>query len=107
MEFDRPLDQALALRCLWVKDAGGAPIPGRVVVGPEERSWFFHLDYPWDEAGYQIGVDPSLEDLAGNLPGRVFDRDVTRDYGGGSGPGELLVRFSCSPTSAPLGGPAP
>ena len=107
VEFDRPLDQALALRCLLVRDAGGNPIPGRVVVGPEERSWFFHPDSPWDEAGYQLAVDPSLEDLAGNLPGRVFDRDVTLDDGGSSGPVELLIRFSCSPTSEPLGGPAP
>ena len=103
VEFDRPLDQALALRCLLVRDAGGAPIPGRVDVGLEECSWFFHPDSHWDEAGYQVAVDPSLEDLAGNLPGRVFDRDVTRDDGGDAGPGNLSLGFSCAPKSAPLG----
>ena len=103
VEFDRPLDQALALRCLLVRDSGGAPIPGRVDVGLEECSWFFHPDSQWDEGGYQVAVDPSLEDLAGNLPGRVFDRDLTRDDGGGAGPGNLSLGFSCAPKSAPLG----
>jgi hypothetical protein len=76
--FDRPLDHALAARCLRVVDAGGRPIAGAVTVGPEERSWALVPRSPWPPAAYGLVVDDALEDLAGNSVRRVFDRDLAR-----------------------------
>ena len=76
VEFDRPLDHALALRCLRVAAADGATVPGRAVLGPGELRWCFTPAVPWPEGAHELHVDTALEDLAGNSVRRVFDRDL-------------------------------
>jgi hypothetical protein len=75
--FDRPLDHALAARCLQVTGDAG-PIAGSGDVGLDDRSWTFVPAAPWVAAPHRLVVDPVLEDLAGNSVHRVFDRDLTR-----------------------------
>jgi len=77
VEFPRPLDRALLERYVTVTDAEGKAIPGRVEVGPEERSWSLHPNGDWKPADYRVVVNERLEDLAGNTPLRLFDVDLT------------------------------
>ena len=97
VEFDRPLDHGLLLHCLSVVDAEGAILDGAVEVGGGERSWCFAPVAYWRAAEYRLVVEPNLEDVAGNSPARVFDRDVTRAE---DEPGErstVMVSFLCAP----------
>ena len=75
--FGRPLDAALAARCLHVVDRTGAPQHGAAAVGAEERSWSFRPATAWEAEAYELVVDAVIEDVAGNSVARVFDRDLT------------------------------
>ena len=95
-EFDRPLDHALLQRCLGVSDPEGAPVAGKGTAGPNEKSWQFEPELPWAEGRHRLVVQRQLEDLAGNSPLRVFDRDMT-EPDDGQDPADLLaVGFSCA-----------
>lgn len=76
LKFPRPLDRALLDRFLRMVDARDQPIGGNIEVGPEERSWRFLPDRPWQANTYSVKVDGRLEDLAGNTPERLFDVDL-------------------------------
>jgi hypothetical protein len=76
VDFDRPLDHALAQRCLRVTTASGAVLPGRADLGPGEAQWVFTPAVPWPAEACALRVDAALEDLAGNSVRRVFDRDL-------------------------------
>jgi hypothetical protein len=78
VDFDRPLDHALALRCLRVTTSDGAALPGRAALGPGETRWAYTPAAPWPAGGCELRVDPALEDLAGNSVRRVLDRDLRR-----------------------------
>jgi hypothetical protein len=78
VRFDRPMDHALLQSALIVTDGEGAPVAGRIEVGPQEVSWRFFPDRPWARARHALRVEPHLEDLAGNSLVRVFDRDLAR-----------------------------
>ena len=94
--FELPLDHALLQRCLSVNGLVGKPVAGKGTAGPGERSWQFEPERPWAEGRHQLVVARRLEDLAGNSPVRVFDRDMTEPVDGPS-PGDLLaVDFTCA-----------
>lgn len=76
VHFPEPFDRALLERFLRVVDDRGAPVVGRIEVGPEERSWLFHPERPWKPLDHALHIDGRLEDLAGNTPGRLFDVDL-------------------------------
>jgi hypothetical protein len=76
VQFDRPIDHALAERMLRVIDSGSRPVPGAARLGEEERSWSFRPDHPWKSGTYRITVPATLEDLAGNNIGKPFDVDL-------------------------------
>ena len=94
VEFDRPLDHGLLQHCLSVRDAAGRTVVGVGEAGLSEWSWIFTPDIPWKTGEYALAVEPRLEDVAGNSPARVFDRDLTQaeDEPGESG----AVGFACS-----------
>ena len=75
--FDRPLDHGLLQHSLAVHDAGGSPLPGEGQSGEGERFWRFTPAMPWQEGRHLLVAAPNLEDVAGNSPARVFDRDIT------------------------------
>jgi hypothetical protein len=74
--FRKPLDQALLHRMLWVIDAAGKKVDGKIVVFEEETCWEFHHSGVWREGGYYLVINTALEDLAGNSVGRPFEVDV-------------------------------
>jgi hypothetical protein len=76
--FRRPLDHALLERLLWVTGANGKRVPGTVAVIDEETRWQFTPRQPWRAGRYDLVVDTSLEDLAGNSVGRPFEVDLFR-----------------------------
>lgn len=96
VEFDRPLDHGLLQHCLSVQDGDGRTIEGVGEIGKGEGSWRFTPDNPWTTGEYRLVLEPRLEDVAGNTPVRVFDRDVTKAE---DAPGEreaVAVGFVCS-----------
>jgi hypothetical protein len=74
--FDRPMDHALALRCLTVTDAQGDRVPGSATLDEGERRWSFTPHPAARTVIAALHVDTALEDLAGNSVRRVFDRDL-------------------------------
>lgn len=76
VSLDEPLDHALLTRLPRVLDASGRTVAGTAVSRDEERQWAFTPEHPWSSGAFELAVDPSLEDLAGNRLDRVFDRDV-------------------------------
>jgi hypothetical protein len=74
--FPEPLDHALLERVLHVTTANGEPIPGQIDVGEAETRWRFTPERPWSAGDYQLVVETTLEDLAGNAIGRAFDVDL-------------------------------
>src|SRR5581483_8777686 len=74
--FDRPLDHALAGRCIRLADRAGGHPPGAAEVEPGDGAWRFLPTEPWSAGHYTVVVDGRLEDTAGNSVARVFDRDL-------------------------------
>lgn len=59
-----------------VRTSEGAVLPGQIALLDAETGWQFHPAEPWSGREYRISVDPRLEDLAGNRPGRLFDQPI-------------------------------
>ena len=95
VEFDRPLDHGLLQHCLSVRDAAGGAVDGTAYTGAGERDWSFTPDAPWQTGEYRLVVEPRLEDVAGNTPVRVFDRDVTRLEDAPAQSETIRVSFTC------------
>jgi hypothetical protein len=79
LRFARPLDHALALRVIRVLDAEDQPVPGEVRLGAAEREWSFTPQKAWRQGRYQIVVETTIEDLAGNNIGKPFEVDLFDD----------------------------
>lgn len=81
VEFDEPMDRALALRLISVRRdrAGGkqpAPVDGEITVDQQERRWMLSPLGPWPAGTYRLVVATTIEDLAGNNIGKTFDVDL-------------------------------
>eukprot|EP01031_Cornospumella_fuschlensis_P019387 gene19387-23758_t len=77
--FGEPMEHALASRVIEVWQSGGAEIDGEVTLGAEERSWSFVPAAPWRTGAHRLVIATTIEDLAGNNIGKVFDVDVLAD----------------------------
>jgi hypothetical protein len=76
--FDEPLDSAMLLRVILVRDNSDKEVTGEVTVGKDESSWTFQPTSDWLPGDYSLAVETTLEDLAGNSLGRPFEVDVFR-----------------------------
>jgi hypothetical protein len=74
IDFPRPLDYALLQRAIAVEG-----VKGKVEVARSETQWRFTPEAPWKPADYRLTVNTTLEDLAGNRVGRVFDVDTFQE----------------------------
>jgi hypothetical protein len=89
LRFDEPMDRALAQRLIRVVagpgDAGKggeSPAPaidGEVSLGSAEREWRFVPAQPWRRGPHHLAITATIEDLAGNNIGKLFDVDVFTD----------------------------
>ena len=77
VDLAKPLDAALALRLIHVVDASGRAVPGQPFLTERERIWKFLPQHSWKAGHYALVVEPTLEDLAGNNPGRPFEVELT------------------------------
>jgi hypothetical protein len=75
LNFPKPMNYPLLLRMLQVTD-GRANLLGTVTVEKQETEWRFTPLAPWKPGDYQVVVDTTLEDLAGNHIGQDFDIDA-------------------------------
>ena len=73
INFGYAMDYAMLLDGIAVYDPGNRPAEGRIEIGPEERSWLFYPESPWQPGRYSLRFSPDLEDLAGNNLDRAFD----------------------------------
>jgi hypothetical protein len=71
IDFDRPLDYALLQHVFEVKG-----ISGTGMVERDETRWRFVPAQGWKTGRYELVIDMTLEDLAGNRIGRAFDVDL-------------------------------
>jgi len=71
IDFDRPLDYALVQHVFQIPG-----ISGSGAISREETRWTFQPTRPWRAGRYDLVIDMSLEDLAGNRIGRPFDVDL-------------------------------
>lgn len=63
---------SLAFR-LRVLGADGSIVPGQIGLSPNETGWEFIPRAAWKAETYSLTIADSLEDLAGNRPGVLFD----------------------------------
>jgi hypothetical protein len=75
VRFPRPLDHALMERTIMVVGVNGTRLAGSGKAADEEQRFEFQPEKAWPPGKYQLIVDTSLEDLAGNRIGRAFDFD--------------------------------
>ena len=71
VNFGEPMDFALMTRVIEVPGVAGSSSAVN-----EEREWRFVPTQPWRAGAFNVTVDTSLEDLAGNHVGRAFDVDT-------------------------------
>jgi hypothetical protein len=78
VRFDRALDWALVRRVINVHQADrpGAKVEGRGQTEDEERQWRFTPSRPWVRGRYELRIQNTLEDLAGNNIGKSFEVDL-------------------------------
>ena len=76
MIFPESLDYFLLPETIQVTDKNGHTLPGIIKVMAKERGVEFTPRTKWKPGKFTIVVAPHLEDLAGNNPGKLFDRDL-------------------------------
>ena len=76
LKFPKPLDHALAQRMIRITNKSGEPLEGKTVLADNECSWRFTPARPWRPGPYQLVVQTTIEDLAGNNIGKPFDVDL-------------------------------
>lgn len=95
VEFDEPIDQALALRLIGVAAGrkGENFIAGERTLGTGERTWRFVPSQPWAAGPHRLTVAPTIEDLAGNNIGKTFDVDLSAGAQRRAGSETVRVEF--------------
>ena len=97
VRFEEPLDFALLNRVVWVEDADGRSLPGRVQVVPGETGWLFHPQKRWRVGTYEVRFQTLLEDLAGNSVARPFEVDIVRPMERAADGGVRSLTFRIGP----------
>jgi len=76
VSFAQPLDHALALRMIQVSDQSNHPVKGSAQLAHHEAQWRFIPSDPWRAGRYNVVVQNTIEDLAGNNIGKAFEVDL-------------------------------
>jgi hypothetical protein len=90
VDLDEPLDRALLLRLIRVTSDAGEEVPGVASTSSNETRFSFTPTEPWSPGTYRLVVDPEIEDLAGNKPGRLFDAETGQ---ASTSPGRVDLSF--------------
>jgi hypothetical protein len=76
MIFPESLDYFLLQETIQITDNNGHALPGTIKVMAKERGVEFTPLTTWKPGKFTIVVAPHLEDVAGNNPEKLFDRDL-------------------------------
>ena len=78
VEFNEPMDHALALRLIGVVSVSNAKVAvrGETALAQDERIWTLTPAEPWKRGAYCLTVATTIEDLAGNNIGKTFDVEL-------------------------------
>ncbi len=74
--FPEPMEHALAQRMIVVTTDLGKTVLGTVALENQERLWKFVPDSAWLRGQYNLLIQTTIEDLAGNNIGKPFEVDV-------------------------------
>lgn len=78
IDFDKPLDAALARRVIGIYRGEILQHPRSIELTRHETRWTWHPKQDWAAGDYRIQVAAELEDLCGNRVDRVFDFDLSK-----------------------------
>lgn len=92
VEFDEPMDHALALRMIGVM-APGRSVVGEASLGEGDRLWSFVPAQPWRTGAHRLLVATTIEDLAGNNIGKAFDVEMAEGAERGLSAEKAVVPF--------------
>src|SRR6185295_14504475 len=76
VDFDEPMEHALAIRLIDVATPAGKMLDGEVTFENQERRWLFTPEKPWSRGDHRLVIATTIEDLAGNNIGKTFDVDL-------------------------------
>jgi hypothetical protein len=76
--FPKSMDHAMLERVVWVVDAAGKKVAGKVEITERETVYLFVPEKEWTAGEYQLVADRELEDVSGNSITRPFEIDVLR-----------------------------
>lgn len=76
IDLGEPLDVVLSVESLQIHSLENGPLQGKWRIHKGEEQVSFEPATPWKKGGYNIYVNPVLEDLAGNTPLRLFDAPI-------------------------------
>lgn len=74
--FPEPMEHALAQRMIRVASETGEVVAGTASLEDHERRWIFIPDNSWQSGQYNLIIQTTLEDLAGNNIGKPFEVDL-------------------------------
>jgi hypothetical protein len=77
ISFDRPMDHALALKYITIKNLSGVVAGSSQIIN--DIVWKFTPRHPWMQGEHVLTVSPLLEDVAGNNLNNAFDLDVAKE----------------------------
>ena len=77
MSFDRPMDHALALKYITIKNSSGVVAGSAQVIN--DNVWKFTPHHPWMQGEHVLTVSRLLEDVAGNNLNNAFDLDLVKE----------------------------
>lgn len=78
IQFDEPLNHAMAERLIVIKDYEQNILDGSVIITNHETEFQFFPVQSWEGNEYSVHIDPAIEDRAGNSIMRAFDRDLSK-----------------------------
>jgi hypothetical protein len=74
--FPEPLDYGMLHRVLSAQNESGEFVAGQIQTQANETRWLLAPAQPWTAGEYQLMVETTLEDLAGNSIAHPFEVDV-------------------------------
>jgi hypothetical protein len=89
--FPEPMDHAVTQGSILVIDSSGNLLKGKTAMLDQERRWTFVPENLWQSGAYQLIVQSTIEDLAGNNIGKTFDVDTSA--GAKGRPNASLFKF--------------
>jgi hypothetical protein len=76
VKFPKSLDHALASRVIRVANPAGQLVDGTNALSYHEQCWIFTPRTDWITGRYELQVENTIEDLAGNNICKAFEVDV-------------------------------